>query len=152
MLHAEESAADVDGHDRVERCHVGVADADHGQGRAGVVDEAVHLAEAGERLRNHGLDVVLPGDVGPNEADAEPPFERRAFGLAAGRGDDFRRFLDEDFRDFFADPAGRAEDDGDLAAPGASGRDAPSRSTSTSPARARGGAGLSATVRAAARR
>jgi len=65
-------------------------------------------------VRDHGLDVLFPGDVGTDEADAEPPFERRAFGFAAGRDDHFRAFLGEDFRDPFADPARRARDDRDL--------------------------------------
>ena len=116
MLHAEEDALDVDGEDRVVGRDIDVGDADHRQGRAGVVDEAVHPAEARNRMRDHRLDVVFFGDVGPNEADAEPPFERRAFVLAAGRDNDLGAFLDENLGDPFADPAGRAGDDGDLSA------------------------------------
>jgi len=42
--------------------------------------------------------------------------ERCGFGLAAGRNDDLRALFDKDLRDPFADPAGRARDDGDLSA------------------------------------
>ena len=116
MLHAEENAPHVDGHDRVESRHVDVSDIDDWQARAGVVDETVDAAEALQRLSDHGLNVVFLGDVGPDETDPEPLFERGAFQLAAGRGDDLRALLDEDFRDPFADPARRAGDDRDLSA------------------------------------
>ena len=122
MLHAEEDAAHVGGENRVECRHVDFGDADHRQARAGVVDEAVDAAEARQRLRDHRLDVGFAGDVGSDEADAEPPLERRAFGLAPGRGDDRRPLLDKDFRDSFADAAGRAGDDGDLSAQSAHAR------------------------------
>ncbi len=82
----------------VECRHVDLGDADQRQARAGVVDEAVDAAEAPERVGNHRLDVVFLGDVGADEADAEAPFERRAFGLAASGGDIFFALVDKNFR------------------------------------------------------
>jgi hypothetical protein len=83
---------------------------------------AVNAVEGLDRVRDHRLDVVFPGNVGAHEGKTEPPLERRACGFAAGRRDDLCALLDEDFRDPLADAAGRTSDDGYLSAQSAHAR------------------------------
>ena len=116
MLHAEKYAAHIDRHDGVVDAHVRVGDADDRLARPGVVDQAVDPAEARDSRGDHRLDVVLLGHVGADEMDADALGQRCALPLAASRGDHLSAFLDEHFGDPFADAAGRAGDDRNLAA------------------------------------
>ncbi|MCY1007032.1 hypothetical protein OV079_15995 [Nannocystis pusilla] len=67
MLHAEQGAADVDGHHAIEGGAVDVGDGAEVLADPGGVDGAVEAAELGDGGGDAGDDVVLDGDVERDE-------------------------------------------------------------------------------------
>src|SRR5262249_48753719 len=84
---------------------------------AGIVEQAIDTAKAGEGVRDHALPVVFYGRIGGNELrlGADPGGNGGALGLATAREDHARPPGNEQFGRARADAAGATGNDGDFA-------------------------------------
>jgi hypothetical protein len=117
VLHAEHDAAEQGRHRRIETVDLEALDAAGLRRSAGIVEQAIDLAELVHRKRDQRLHLRLDGHVGltKDAGGAELGCECLAFGHAPTRDDDLRALGHEDFRRAQSDAAGGPRDHRDLA-------------------------------------
>ena len=117
MLHAEHHAADQRCHRRIETIDLEALDATGLRRAAGIVEQAIDLAEFLDRKRDQGLHLRFDRDIGlaKDAGGAEFFGQRLAFRRAAPGDDDFRAFGDENLGGVQPDSACRTGDHRDLA-------------------------------------
>src|SRR4030095_1507431 len=117
VLHAEHDTAHERGHRRIEAIDLEAFDAAGLRRAAGIVEQAIDLAEFVDRQRNQRPHLILLRDIGLAEdaSRAELLGQRLSFRNPAARDDDFRAFGNEYLRRAQPDAAGCARDHRDLA-------------------------------------
>src|SRR5215831_18452791 len=117
VLHAEHDAANQHRHRGVEALDLKALDAAGLCGPAGIVEQAIDLAELFDRKRDQRAHLIFDRDVGlvENAVRTELFRQRLTLGHAAAGDDDFRTLSHEDLRRTQADAAGGARDHRDLA-------------------------------------
>ena len=117
VLHAEHHAAHQGRHRGVEAADLEALDAAGLRRAAGIVEQAIDLAEFLHRKRDQRAHLVFLGDVrlAEDAIGAKLLRQRLAFRRAAAGDDDLRALVDKNLRRAQADAAGGARDDRDLA-------------------------------------
>jgi hypothetical protein len=117
MLHAEHDAAHQRGHRCVKTRNLQALDAAGLRRTAGIVEQAVELAEFLHAKRDQRLHLVFDRHVGLTEHANRSEFcrQRLALGRTAAGDDDLGALRDKNFRRPQADSTRRAGDDRDLA-------------------------------------